>query len=234
MKALATKLNHGGHWSRYIINPDRFFTDSIGWSAISTSRISARYIGYGFAFSSAAMEAFEYDLKYLLALINSAVASDILKLLAPTINFGVEQVGKNPCKNSKEKIKLNVLLMKIQKRQNLTGILLKQAGILRYILLCAANLFSPEEVAEDAKHNIVDMNYVKEAVKRWSNECYLRFQKLKENEEELNRIFIDIYGLQDELTPEVEDKDVTVHRVFENRDEVPDSMKKQQLYTHLP
>ena len=85
--------------------------------------------------------------------------------------------------------------------------------------------FSLEQVAEDAKHNIVDMNYVEEAVKRWSNECYLRFQKLKENEEELNRIFIDIYGLQDELTPEVEDKDVTVHRVFENRDEVPDSMK---------
>ena len=85
--------------------------------------------------------------------------------------------------------------------------------------------FSLEQVAEDAKHNIVDMNYVEEAVKRWSNECYLRFQKLKENEEELNSIFIDIYGLQDELTPEVEDKDVTVHRVFENRDEVPDSMK---------
>ena len=94
--------NHGGHWSRYIINPDRFFTDSIGWSAISTSRISARYIVYGFAFSSAAMEAFEYDLKYLLALINSAVASDILKLLAPTINFGVEQVGKIPVKIQKK------------------------------------------------------------------------------------------------------------------------------------
>ena len=69
------------------------------------------------------------------------------------------------------------------------------------------------------------MNYVKEAVTRWSNECYLRFQKLKENEEELNRIFIDIYGLHDELTPNVEDKDITVHRSFENRDEVPDSMK---------
>lgn len=101
MKELATKLNHGGHWSRYIINPDRFFTESIGWSAISTSRISARYIGYGFAFSSAAMEAFEYDLKYLLALINSVVANDILKLLAPTINFGVEQVGKIPVKVQK-------------------------------------------------------------------------------------------------------------------------------------
>ncbi|MBR6059869.1 MAG: BREX-1 system adenine-specific DNA-methyltransferase PglX [Victivallales bacterium] len=96
MKALATKLNHGGHWSRYIINPDRFFTEAIGWSAISSSRISVRYVGFGFAFSSAAMEAFEADLKYILALINSIVAEDILKLLAPTINFGVEQIGRIP------------------------------------------------------------------------------------------------------------------------------------------
>ncbi|MBR0414125.1 MAG: BREX-1 system adenine-specific DNA-methyltransferase PglX, partial [Clostridia bacterium] len=96
MKALATKLNNGGHWSRYIVSPDRFFTEAIGWSAISSSRISARYVGYGFAFSSAAMEAFEFNLKYLLAVINSNVAYDILKLLAPTINFGVEQIGKIP------------------------------------------------------------------------------------------------------------------------------------------
>ncbi|WP_365908085.1 hypothetical protein [uncultured Ruminococcus sp.] len=46
----------------------------------------------------------------------------------------------------------------------------------------------------------------------WKQKCEARFQKLKANEEELNRIFIDIYGLQDELTPEVEDKDVTVRR----------------------
>ena len=46
----------------------------------------------------------------------------------------------------------------------------------------------------------------------WERECEDRFQTLKHNEEELNRIFIDIYGLQDELTPEVEDKDVTVRR----------------------
>ena len=47
---------------------------------------------------------------------------------------------------------------------------------------------------------------------KWEQECEARFQKLKANKEELNRIFIDIYGLQDELTPEVEDKDVTVRR----------------------
>ena len=48
--------------------------------------------------------------------------------------------------------------------------------------------------------------------KEWEAECNDRFNKLKSNEEELNRIFIDIYGLQDELTPEVEDKDVTVRK----------------------
>ncbi|MDE6776719.1 MAG: hypothetical protein K2J25_02180 [Oscillospiraceae bacterium] len=47
---------------------------------------------------------------------------------------------------------------------------------------------------------------------QWEQECTERFNKLKQNEEELNRIFIDIYGLQDELTPEVEDRDVTVRK----------------------
>ena len=59
----------------------------------------------------------------------------------------------------------------------------------------------------------------------WKQECEGRFQQLKKNEEELNRIFIDIYGLQDELTPDVADKDVTVHRVFDSKDDVPESMK---------
>lgn len=59
----------------------------------------------------------------------------------------------------------------------------------------------------------------------WKQECEARFQQLKKNEEELNRIFIDIYGLQDELTPDVADKDVTVHRVFTSHDDVPESMK---------
>lgn len=59
----------------------------------------------------------------------------------------------------------------------------------------------------------------------WKAECESRFQQLKRNEEELNRIFIDIYGLQDELPPEVADKDITVHRVYDSKDDVPESMK---------
>lgn len=59
----------------------------------------------------------------------------------------------------------------------------------------------------------------------WQSECEARFQQLKANEEELNRIFIEIYGLQDELTPDVADKDVTVHRIFNTKDDVPEAMK---------
>jgi hypothetical protein len=54
--------------------------------------------------------------------------------------------------------------------------------------------------------------------KQWENECQQRFDTLKANEEELNRIFIEIYGLQDELTLEVEDKDVTVRLADKERD----------------
>ena len=66
---------------------------------------------------------------------------------------------------------------------------------------------------------------ISEKYAAWQAECEARFQQLKKNEEELNRIFIDIYGLQDELTPDVADKDVTVHRIFDSKDDVPESMK---------
>ena len=66
---------------------------------------------------------------------------------------------------------------------------------------------------------------ISEKYAAWKQECEDRFQQLKKNEEELNRIFIDIYGLQDELTPDVADKDITVHRVFDSKDAVPESMK---------
>ena len=59
----------------------------------------------------------------------------------------------------------------------------------------------------------------------WKAECEERFLQLKKNEEELNRIFIDIYGLQNELTPDVAEKDVTVHRIFDTKEDVPEGMR---------
>jgi hypothetical protein len=202
MKALATKLNHGGHWSRYIINPDRFFTESIGWSAISTSRISARYVGYGFAFSSAAMEAFEADLKYIMALINSAAAEDILKLLAPTLNFGVEQIGRIPYIKSRtdEVERLTDECIDISKKDWDSFEISWDFKEHPFITLAHRNTSSGKAVT------------VKQVFDTWKDVTDKRFLKLKENEEELNRIFIELYGLSDELRQEVDDKDLTIHR----------------------
>lgn len=59
----------------------------------------------------------------------------------------------------------------------------------------------------------------------YKRETNRRFDQLKSNEEELNRLFIDIYGLSDELTPDVEDKDITVARIYDTKEEVPENMK---------
>ena len=76
------------------------------------------------------------------------------------------------------------------------------------------------ETSWDFQHHSLlrKVSTISEAFDQWQNECEDRFNQMKDNEEELNRIFIDIYGLQDELTPEVEDKDVTVRKADLGRD----------------
>ncbi|MDD2216204.1 MAG: hypothetical protein PHE41_06520, partial [Eubacteriales bacterium] len=61
--------------------------------------------------------------------------------------------------------------------------------------------------------------------KAWQTFTEIQFCRLKANEEELNRIFIDIYGLGDELTPDVEDKDITVTRIYDTKEDIPETMK---------
>ena len=51
---------------------------------------------------------------------------------------------------------------------------------------------------------------ISDRYKEWEELCQQRFRKLKENEEKLNRYYIDLYGMGEEISPEVEDKDVTV------------------------
>ena len=212
------------HWSRNMRNYDYYFNDGITFTAIGNS-FSSRLNGKGYLFDTKGPTMFGEHLVYVCGFVNSIVFDYYNRMLCKQLTKSGDSVNLVPfcydyhAKNIEKTIEATVSLSKYDWDSFETS----WDFMVHPLVRCKS--FSPEEVAEDAKHNIVDMNYVKEAVKRWSNECYLRFQKLKENEEELNRIFIDIYGLQDELTPEVEDKDITVHRVFENRDEVPDSMK---------
>ena len=136
---------------------------------------------------------------YHLALLNSKVAMEILGYLAPTINYGPEQINRIPIVYSNED-EVNQLT-----KWN--------------ILLSQTDWDSFETSWDFQRHPLLrKVPTIAEAFDQWQAECDDRFNQLKANEEELNRIFIDIYGLQDELIPEVEDKDVTVRKADLGRD----------------
>lgn len=157
------------------------------------------------------------NLWYLFGLLNSKVSQVLLEILAPNMKFEVGQMGLVPVIMEKRPDVEDAVHDTVDNVKN-DWDSFETSWDFKTHPLVRCKSFPPKEVAEDAKHHIVDMNMIQEAFTNWSNECYLRFEKLKANEEELNRIFIDIYGLQDELTPEVEEKDVTVRKADFQRD----------------
>ena len=203
-------------------DPEFYFKEGLTWSTLAND-LSVRRSPTGFVFDTKGSMCFARnakDLPYFEALLNSKIAAYYMTFLSPTLDFNQGAMGKLPVvlcdEECREKIEIlsesNVSASKADWDSFETSWDFKTHPLVR----CKS--FPPKEVAEDAKHYIVDMNMIQEAFTNWSNECYLRFEKLKANEEELNRIFIDIYGLQDELTPEVEDKDVTVRKADLQRD----------------
>ena len=145
-------------------------------------------------------------LEYMLGYLNSCVAQYYLLALEPTIRYSEGTLLKLPY---------------IQEYSEITS---------KYVQSCinAAKMdWDSYETSWDfQRHPLLrSVSRLADAYAAWKAECEERFQQLKKNEEELNRIFIDIYGLQDELTPEVADRDVTVHRIFDTKDDVPESMQ---------
>lgn len=193
----------------YVRNEKDYFRTGITWNAITSSDVSVRYFGKGFIFSNAGMAIFtsEQYQKYLLGLINSSVCKNVLAVLSPTLNYNAGDMGNIPIIYSDT---------------------VNESGICSKCIELSKNDWDSFETSWDfKKHPMLcyETDEVSSAFAAWSAECENRFNNLKANEEELNRIFIDIYGLQDELTSEVADKDVTVHRIFDTKDDVPESMK---------
>lgn len=203
MKHLATKLNHGGHWSRYIINPDKFFLPGLTWNAISTASISLRAFGPGFAFSSASMCAYASNTRYLEGLLNSTVAGSFLGILAPTMNYGPLQVG---CIPYREKHSGEVEMI-VSQNERLTkedwDSFETSWGFIRHPMAY---------VSAEGPTRIAD------TYARWESECRERFVRLKANEEELNRIFARIYRMEGEVPVEVPDDRVSVRLADRARD----------------
>ena len=185
-----------------------YFKRHLTWSALTASSTSFRYSDHLGIFDSAGSSMFptEEYMSYLLGLMNSCVFNAIMGVINPTINYGAGSVSQVPVilgneKEVKSLVYENINFSRVDWDSFETSWDFKQYPLIRPV------------------------STVADAYAKWEAECNDRFAHLKANEEELNRIFIDIYGLQDELTPEVADKDVTVHYLVDTKDDIPDSIQ---------
>lgn len=188
-------------------NRDMYFKPFIAWTKISSAGTGFRTFEENFLFDGAGGSLFNrnngLEDYYLLGLLNSKVDTLVLNLISPTLNFNENHIGSIPvisCKDISTKKEINSLV--------------------DYNIKLSRNDWDSFENSWDfQKHPMIrNTRTIKEAFTQWKTECEARFNQLKSNEEELNRIFIDIYGLQDELTPEEEEKDVTVRKADLERD----------------
>ena len=181
-----------------------YLQEGFTWTALTVADFNVRYMPEGGIFDAKGSSGFcneKDNLKYIIGLCNSKVSMEFLSFLAPTMDYSAGAVGKVPtiiCEEKKAKIS-NVVTTNIE--------------------ISKSDWDSYETSWDFLHHPLLRKVYtIAEAFDQWQAECDERFNQLKANEEELNRIFIDIYGLQEELTPEVEDKDVTVRKADLGRD----------------
>ena len=195
------------------------FKNALTWSKITSSVFSARFSERGFLFDDAAAICFHKDtqkLKYILGFLNSKCCQLILNILNPTINIQIGDIGNIPIIESQQEqvIRLSECCIDISR----------------------SDWDSYETSWDFATHPLIkpvltennsnrSQTLIADCYNTWVDECESRFNKMKANEEELNRIFIDIYGLQDELAADVADKDITVHRIFDTKEDILESMK---------
>ena len=201
-----------GSYSRQIMNEKYYFKDSISWSSISSQKIGVRFYPIGFTFDTAGPSLFIEDSfsdKYcIFALLASSVAEYYIRATNPTINLLASDIANMPYiqpeSSKREQIRKLVqdcILIEQQDWDNVET----SWGFERHPLISTISKNS-------ILLNNIDSIDLAECYMCWESECNGRFDQLKCNEEKLNRIFIDIYGLKDELISEVKDEDITIRK----------------------
>ncbi|NLW39195.1 MAG: BREX-1 system adenine-specific DNA-methyltransferase PglX [Peptococcaceae bacterium] len=192
-----------------IRSENMLFKEGVTWTNITSGLQSFRIMEKDFFFESTGTVCFVNSelLKYLLGFLNTPITEFVAKLLNPTLHLQSGDVANIP------------LIVSDKAKKSVDEI------VTANISLSRSDWDSFETSWDFKRHPLINgERTVANAYSKWKEEANNRFNALKANEEELNRIFIDIYGLQDELTPEVEDKDVTVHRIYDNKEDIPESM----------
>ena len=213
-----------------IPSEERYFDEVVSWNKISSGQMSVRYQPAGIIPGDASpfLHSIKQDhaiLIFSMAVLNSKIAAEIVKVLSPTLNFEVGNIAEIPLaidsNIKRESLDLAEENIKISK-EDWDSFETSWDFKVHPLVYLSKGLWDATATAATMDYYY---GYLPEAscpleicYLLWQGQCKERFEKLKANEEELNRIFIDIYGLQDELTPELEDKDVTVRKADLQRD----------------
>jgi hypothetical protein len=186
-------------------DPDYYFKPAVTWSYVTSGSPSFRITRNKLSATAAPNLFFEDDIQlyYSIGLLNSKISKLYLNFLNPTINLNVTNVSSIP----------------IISTSNTTNV---KKIVIENISLSKADWDSFENSWDFEKHPFLtyqnDSPKIVEVFRNWNEVAGNSFKQLKANEEELNSIFIDTYGFQDELTPEVEAKDVSVRNADVERD----------------
>ncbi len=181
-------------WSRYVRSPKYYFKKGLTWSGISSSKPSMRIMKSGL-FGSGGKGLFSSNVEYILGFLNSKISLEYLKVFSPTLNFEVGHINKLPLSLKKDTSVEDIVNSCIEFSQtewdkNETSWDFQQNELLR--------IKKQDDIPLEETYDLYQQY--------WRN----KFFQLHRHEEELNRQFIDIYGLQDELTPEVPLEEITI------------------------
>ncbi len=182
-----------------IRNPQFYFRQGMTWSSLTSGKLSMRYSPKGFLFESKGSVCFmkdEDNLLYILGLMNTEIVSNMLLVLSPTLDYHEGPMSRVP------------IIIDAKYKNNVEEL------VEQNIKLCKEDWDAFETSWDFEEHPLIKYSFSKisEAFDAWTNECNVRFNQLKDNEEKLNQIFVDIYGLDGEVSVEVDEKDITVRK----------------------
>ena len=209
-------------FSRYIRNYDRYCEAGISFSDVACGNPHFRWEFQGLIPNSRGPYIYTSD-KCVLGFLNSIVAKSILELLCPTLTFNVGDIGRIPYANKSSKLILsivetNINISKSDWDSHETSWDYQRNELLmmdEQVLFDNLDYIVEKHYKETGEHICIDPTAPQPESVEWCYDTYCTkwerlFMQLHENEEELNRQFIEIYGLQDELTPEVALDEITI------------------------
>lgn len=179
-------------------NIDTYFKTGLTWSALTTYKLSLRTMDSSiYGGGGAAMFVKEGCEEYLLGFMNSCVAQFYLNILNPTINFLINDI-----------LALPVI---IDKKEEIEKIVEDNVRISKedYDSFETSVNFKGNPIVKEALREKCSL---RDAYDIWKNICNERIHQLRNNEERMNELFIEIYGLNNELSPQIEDKEIVLHR----------------------